>query len=250
MNPALYDRAMFLCSLPFEKVCLTKTTADGYLYSLIQDESADWVVNIDEDAFIFDVNVLEHLIYYCMDNGYVNCGMPDGGVVHLRDGNPLVTNPYFNILHTAKIRETFSIEKSSCFSSSAAEDESVFCQKELLVGNYDFSNDNCEPYYPFFKWIGHNFKTLYLNATNHPDGESTVLEDVNGKPFLIHTWYSRYYNRDAIHTPRINKAFAECLKIRNLYYKEPLVIHIQGFLSRSKASFLRNGVKIKKILLK
>ncbi|MDR3653785.1 MAG: hypothetical protein P4L34_12560 [Paludibacter sp.] len=62
MNNELYNRAKFLLNLPYPFVRLTKTTADGYLYQLIRDEEADIVINIDEDAFVFDQKRLEILV--------------------------------------------------------------------------------------------------------------------------------------------------------------------------------------------
>ena len=113
MNDVLYHKSMALCSLPYEKVQLKNTSAEGYLYQVIADTEADWVINIDEDAFVTNVDALVSLLDFCMENGYVNCGMPDGGVVHLRDGNPLVTNPYLNILNTKALREQFSADKDT-----------------------------------------------------------------------------------------------------------------------------------------
>ena len=232
---------MALCSLPYEKERLLDTSADSYLYQIISDTTADWVINIDEDAFVLDMDALRSLIVYCQDNGYVNCGMPDGGVVHLRDGNPLVTNPYFNILHTETIRKEFDISKLS-----ESPDPTKFTQTELLVGNYDFSNTTEEPYYPFFIWASNHFRTLYLKAYNHPDGESTVLCNQYGVPFLIHTWYSRFYNRDRAHTRRIDRAFDEACKGQGVAYRSPFLDAIVCSALRAKNLFVQSLVKVKR----
>ena len=216
INLALYNRSMFFLDLPYEKVRLTNTTADGYLYQLIQDTDADIIINIDEDAFVFDTNVLKNLIQYVIDNNYVNCGMPDGGVVHLRRMNPLVTNPYFNILNVSEIRKHFNTFNPQDYSIHKEEYINNF-PFNMLKGEYKFVY--YEPYYPFFIWLSQNFKTLYLNAENHPDGESTVLCDHNNHPFLIHTWYSRLYNVDKEHTRRINNAVHECEQSCKRTYK-------------------------------
>ena len=59
-----------------------------------------------------------------------------------------------------------------------------------------FDYDNYEPFYPFFFWLAHNFKTLYLHGVEHSDGISTILHNHDGKPFLYHSWWSRVYNTD------------------------------------------------------
>ena len=245
MNDVLYHKAMALCDLPYKKVRLMGTSADGYLYQLIADTEAEWVINIDEDAFVCDLDAMKRLIDYCIENGYDNCGMPDGGVVHLRDGNPLVTNPYFNILNTKALREQFnadSLKETPC--------RSQFTQTDLLVGAHDFEATDVEPYYPFFIWTSNHFKTLYLKATNHPDGESTVLYNHIGEPFLIHTWYSRLYNRDIFHTRRIDNAFREACSKQNVRYRNPIGDIMECMFLRSKNGLIQKGVKLKKMIVK
>lgn len=245
MNDVLYHKSMALCSLPYEKVRLQNTSADGYLYKLIEDTRADWVVNIDEDAFVSNVDALQRLIEYCMENDYVNCGMPDGGVVHLRDGNPLVTNPYLNILNTKVLREQFHLDKLH-----ESPNKDCFIQRELLVGAHDFSATDVEPYYPFFIWTSNHFKTFYLKATNHPDGESTVLYNHLGEEMLIHTWYSRFYNRDPFHTRRINNAFREACQKQGINYHSPLRDTISCTIVRTKSMLQRCFVSAKRRITK
>lgn len=238
INPVLYHRAMFLCDLPYEKKRLLGTTAAGYLMQLLKAD-AEWVINIDEDAFLFDRDVLEELIDYCISNGYDNCGMPDGGVVHLRKMNPLVTNPYFNIFHVRSIKEKLAKTTSLDISLDDVDVNKLFPDLSWFKEPYNFKSLDAEPYYPLLLWMSQNVKTLYLNATNHPDGESTVLEDHKGRPFLIHTWYSRFYGRDEKHTQRINKAFDECLAKRGLCYKDPLMDRLYEPMMRVKRFFKR-----------
>ena len=245
MNDVLYHKAMALCNLPYEKVRLMGTSADGYLYQLVQDDDVDWVINFDEDAFVCDLEAMKRLIDYCIENGYVNCGMPDGGVVHLRDGNPLVTNPYFNILYTKALREQFNIANLK-----ETPDRNRFTQTELLVGPHDFEATDVEPYYPFFIWTSNHCKTLYLKATNHPDGESTVLYNHLGEPFLIHTWYSRFYNRDHFHTRRIDSAFTEACRKQELRYHSPLRDTMTCVLSRTKSRLQKCLVATKRMIIK
>ena len=245
MNRILYDKSMALCDLPYVKVRLMGTTAEGYLYQIVTDTEADWVINIDEDAFVSDLNSLKSLITYCVEHGYDNCGMPDGGVVHLRDGNPLVTNPYFNILNTKAIRERFDEGKLDELPNPER-----FAQKELLISPCNFNNTNEEPYYPFFIWMSNHFKTLYLKATNHPDGESTVLCNHLGEPFLIHTWYSRYYNHNRFHTNRIDSAFKEACGKQGIRYRQHFRDTLECLLLRSRHYFVSFCVKIKKKMFK
>ncbi len=245
MNDVLYHKSMALCSLPYEKVQLKNTSAEGYLYQVIADTEADWVVNIDEDAFVTNIGALERLIDYCIENSYVNCGMPDGGVVHLRDGNPLVTNPYLNILNTKAIRKQFDISKLS-----ESPNQTRFSQTDLLVGAHDFSATNVEPYYPFFIWLSNHFKTLYLKATNHPDGESTVLYNHIGEEMLIHTWYSRYYYNNRFHTQRIDNAFKEACRKQGITYHSPIHDTMICAVTRTRSMLRHSLVAAKHAIIK
>lgn len=245
MNDVLYHKSMALCPLPYKKVRLQNTTADGYLYQVIADTEADWVVNIDEDAFVSNIGALQRLIDHCIENSYVNCGMPDGGVVHLRDGNPLVTNPYLNILNTKAIREQFSLDKLN-----ESPNKERFTQTELLVEAHDFSVTNVEPYYPFFIWMANHYKTLFLKATNHHDGESTVLYNHLGEEVLIHTWYSRFYNRDPFHTRRIDNAFKEACNKQGLHYHSPFKDTLTCTIARSNSLLRKCLVSAKHTIVK
>jgi hypothetical protein len=99
MNYDLYRLSSSSVSLPYKRKRCAFTSADGYLYDHIVKSNADILINLDEDAFIIDNEKLKKLIEFVIDNEYVNCGMSDGGVVDIRKHNPLVTNPYFNILN-------------------------------------------------------------------------------------------------------------------------------------------------------
>lgn len=241
MNDFLYKKAMSFIDLPYPKVRLLDTSADGYLLDVISDEDADIVINIDEDAFVFDTSILTNLVEYVIRNGYANCGMPDGGVVHLRHFNPLVTNPFFNIFNTKLLRtkiheyneQGYNVHKDSFIDK---------CPLEMLKGAYEYVY--FEPYYPLLIWINQNFKTLYLSANTHKDGLTTILEDNNAQPFLMHTWYSRAYGADIKQTTRINNVIKECgsLTGRNVIFTfvEKMTLLLKGVLKYVKG-------KLKKI---
>lgn len=80
----------------------------------------------------------------------------------------------------------------------------------LLKDTYDFT-DYTEAYTPFFVWVSQNYEVLYLDGERHRDGVSTILKDHQGRPFLLHAWYSRMHNRDRAHTERINRLYRQAL---------------------------------------
>ncbi|MCL1868555.1 MAG: hypothetical protein FWF72_06410 [Paludibacter sp.] len=210
MNAKLFELSSDSISLPFKHIRMKNTTALGYFYDLLKYD-VDYAINIDEDAFVFDNERLLLLLKYCISNNYVNCGFPDGGVLDVRHENPIVTNPFFNIFDVKKINEKLDYQLIENFDFKKYDYES-YSPKHLFSGSdYKYSY-NPDPYYPFFLWLNMNFKCLYLNATTYKenDGYTTILEDNQGKPFLYHTWFSRFYEKNPIHTKRINNVYTLC----------------------------------------
>lgn len=202
MNYRLYHSAMYcIKDLPYPHYRLMAKSADGYLLAMLKSK-ADWGINIDEDAFVTNMDALKSLIDYCMANNIVNCGMPDGGVVQIRNHNPLVTNPFFNIIDLASIRKRYTKEALENYATHIAEFEQATPSGMLKC---EYSYDYFEPYCNFFVWTSQNFKTLYLDAQVHSDGISTILLNQEGVPMITHTWYSRFYGIDHAHTKRINQ---------------------------------------------
>lgn len=206
MNYPLYVRSRGSIRLPWPCNRYLYTTADGYFYRMLRSD-ADIAINIDEDAFVYDNKRLRELLEFFLDHHYVNCGMPDGGVVATKQDNPLVTNAFFNILDLRIIRRNFSMKLLADYRVWKPEWETLI-PAHMMRTPYRFWM--YEPYYPFFCYLAVNFKTLYLDARPHPDGISTCLLDHRGEVFLLHSWFSREYGVSPEHTARINALFAEC----------------------------------------
>lgn len=207
INHRLFKLSSSSIDLSFKHIRLKNTTADGYIYEILK-RNIDFAINIDEDAFILDNKKLLSLLEYCITNNIINCGFPDGGVLPIRSHNPIVTNPFFNIINVREIRKKFTYQRINQFSLDDYDYTNIVPQK-LLKSEYVY--DFYEPYYPVLLWINLNFKTLYLDGETHSDGISTILKDMNGEPFLYHSWYSRFYGKEEIHTKRINNLYSECI---------------------------------------
>lgn len=197
---------------------LTDQNADGYFFSILKDTTCDIAVNIDEDAFVTDMDAIWDLADFVIENGYANAGCPDGGVDIPRGANPIVTNPFFNVLNLNVIR-ALPIHKKEInrFSYEAVKDalKAKFPQ-DLLSGCYDFNCSDAEPYYPFFFWMAYHFKTLYLSCERHKDGTSTILFNHKGQAICYHSWFARFYNVSPEQTKRINALMNEVYKMRNM----------------------------------
>ncbi|MBR1929370.1 MAG: hypothetical protein IJ834_06560 [Paludibacteraceae bacterium] len=204
----LYDRSKGLYQqAEIECVRLTDQSADGYFYTMLSDKDCDIAINIDEDCFITDLNAVMELTEYVIDNGYANCGCPDGGSFSSRKANPLVTNPFFNIINLKLIRENIAKngngnniikaikQQVKLFDYNANKEKMIESfPKEILQNKYDFNNQTQEPYYKFFLWLACNFKVLYLKSSLHEDGTTTILFNHSDKQICMHTWYARFYS--------------------------------------------------------
>lgn len=197
----LYERSrLFYESLGYPCVRLTDQTADGYFYTMLEDEECDIAINVDEDCFLTNTDAVFQLVDYVVENGIANAGCPDGGGATPRNANPIVTNPFFNIFDLRLIRakegNAAAIEKAvKTFDYSAHLQELIDAYpKESLQREGRFEWLNAEPYYPFFFWLANHFTTLYLPSRRHPDGWTTMLYDLDGNLLCQHSWLSRFYS--------------------------------------------------------
>ena len=225
LSKGLYESWGFPC------VRLTDQTADGYFYTMLKDTECDIAINVDEDCFITSKEAVMSLVKYVIENGIANAGCPDGGSWVPRGGNPLVTNPFFNVFNLNLIREKFSENaiKHFDYRTHRAEMEESFPQELLLKGKeYSFANTkHVEPYYPFFLWQAHVTKTFYLTNKGHVDQLTTILLNHKGVEMCRHTWLARFYSVPAFvvrhwqptagaQQERINHVIDEAYAIQNL----------------------------------
>ena len=191
LSKGLYESWGFPC------VRLTDQTADGYLRTMLKDTDCDIAINVDEDCFITSREAVMALVEYVRGNKIANAGCPDGGMRKRRGGNPLVTNPFFNVFDLNMLREQYSLAAEKSFDYTSHKQQMIDAYpKELLYEgcSYSFDQYDREPYYAFFLWQAYNTKTLYLNSKLHPDGWTTILYNHLGQEICRHTWLARFYS--------------------------------------------------------
>ncbi|MCQ2334876.1 MAG: hypothetical protein MJZ89_03435 [Paludibacteraceae bacterium] len=197
----LYERSrLFYESLGYPCVRLTDQTADGYFYTMLEDEECDIAINVDEDCFLTNTDALFQLVNYVVENGIANAGCPDGGGSTRRNANALITNPFFNIFNLKLIREKAgnsqairAAVKAFDYVLHLKELEDKY-PKEILQKEGRFTLLNIEPYYPFFFWMAWHFKTMYLRSQFHADGWTTILFNQENQIICEHTWLARFYS--------------------------------------------------------
>jgi GT2 family glycosyltransferase/tetratricopeptide (TPR) repeat protein len=182
----------------WERHRLTGTDNFGYFRELLRLD-ADWVINLDEDAFVLDPARLLGLVRALEAGGYAACGMPDGGVVPIRRHNPAACNAYFNVFDLRRVRPVWQDWDRVVAARHRPEYEGLvapFARRSV------FAFDHFERYYgAFFALLGAGEHILYLDAEEWQDGITTLLKDAAGEPLLLHCWYSRYW--DTSHHTRL-----------------------------------------------
>jgi hypothetical protein len=178
---------------PRERYRFVGTDAAGYLRELAQLD-ADWVINLDEDAFVADPQGIVSLLEHMEREGYAACGMPDGGVVPIRRHHPLACNTFLNIFDLRRVRAAWRDWGRVIHTNPPSEE--VYGIPEI-ARRTAWAFDRFEPYYgAFFSLLEAKEKILYLDAETWDDGVSTLLKGPDGRPLLIHCWYSRQWKAD------------------------------------------------------
>ena len=212
-----YSRGLFHADIPI--VRLTDQTADGYFFTMLEDTDCDIAVNIDEDAFVTDWDSIIELIEYVVEHNIANTAAPDAGPGCPRHHNPIVTNPFFNILNLKLIRTKYTTPKDiQKFSYENHREELIAKFPHALLKTLECNLDciDYEPYYPFFFWLAYHFDTLYLTAVRHSDGYSSILHNHEGRPFCLHSWFARKFKVQRFHTQRIFNLINEAYTARQM----------------------------------
>ena len=178
-------------------------SAEGYLEEVLALEDADWVLNIDEDAFVTDRAAVCDLILLMDREGYDYCGVSDGGVIPHRNNSPLVVNPFFNVFHVARIRDRLAGVETTDLPINTLSTAALGLDVEPSRLHY------VEPFDSLLTWLSQCFRPLYLTARTHADGITTIVSSPDGRDLMIHTWYSRMFRTDLTQRRRIQARIRE-----------------------------------------
>jgi glycosyltransferase involved in cell wall biosynthesis len=193
------------------RVRLVDTDAAGYLRELSRLD-ADWVVSLDEDAFMLDTEALLCLIRTMDAQGFAACGMPDGGVVPIRRHNPVACNACFSVLDLRRVRPVWQDWDRVLAARHSPEYEQAL---PAFARQTAYAFDHFEPYYgPFFALLAAGERILYLDGEEWRDGVSTLLKAPDGRPLLLHCWYGRDWERDAKTRERVAAALGHARATR------------------------------------
>jgi hypothetical protein len=172
-------------------------------------------INIDVDCFITDWSVVEQLVSDFKQGGYSHAGVSDSAYLGYRKNiSWAVMNPFFNLFRSSDILTVKGGTEWDDIHQYGFRPE-WNKNKPPFVPEYERSQ--WEPFNGLFNWLFSWGKPLWLEAETHSDDNSTILK-YQGKPFAIHTWYSRFYGGDSeegeFHTTRIDDRYKEALLTR------------------------------------
>ena len=243
----LYGKcAAFLAHIPYPRIVIKNPRPDEYMDRILglternDFESYDWIINVDDDAFLWNPARLWALMAHMERTGHHYCGMSDGLTLTPREwGNPASMNPFFNVFHMSAIRE--QVGESSLIDALQTKIPwtSLECNLRWPGSAPPTHQDlarlpfHLEPFYPHFFKLLQMCKPLYLRGESYTctapitpehirltdipmaqkegvlfadDPMTTILYDHEGAPFLYHTWYARCYSEPgSIHKARIDR---------------------------------------------
>lgn len=170
---------------------------DALRYILdILNEPYDYIINIDEDCFVYDFERMIFLLEAMEETKAIQCGMPDSlEFCPHRNNSLFVHNPFFNVFNRKKVSELLL---------SATPYVTYITENDLEVEGCNFH----EPFNVFFAAIKDGLR-IDLEAKQHKDGISTYLGD-----FALHSWYSREF--ETTHRERILNIYNEANNLRSI----------------------------------
>lgn len=246
--PEIYETCKkCIATIPYPKVIIpsANTIADQYVDQCLYNfKQYDWVINIDDDAFLTDPVALYDLLDYMDREGYDYCGMPDGLLYTPRDiFHPCSMNPFFNIFHIKTIWEKMTPHTARLRYHPAFLNKVDFRQlhPEIVKRTHEDIYTHpfptyAEPFYSQFFALIAQCKPLQLYGKSFDYDENnkrigilfpedpwtTVLYNHEKKPFMVHTWYARSYfqSMDSTTPPnnkeRIDRMMSYALRSQNL----------------------------------
>ncbi len=183
-------------------------------FRTLADLEVDWVINLDEDAFVLDRGRLLALVGYLEAHGHAACGMPDGGVVPIRRHNPAACHAAFTVFDLRRVRAAWRDWESVVAAGPRPEHENAvapFARRGAAAFDHD------KPYYGvFFALLNAGESILYLNAEPWRDGISTLIKDPDGVPLVLHTGFSRAWSHSYHTRRRILDALEYVRQVRGL----------------------------------
>lgn len=158
---------------------------------------SDFIVHIDEDAFLLDPGQLNRLLADMQaDPEIAAAGVPDGGTPYRRH-NPYACNLFFSVFRTSLLRKL--VARKPDWRSLRFDPAFTLHLRRLPPVSGTVELDDFEPYYPLF-WLilEGDCQIRYLASSLEPDClASRVTVGDAQQPMVLHGWHLRkWFSRD------------------------------------------------------
>lgn len=196
----VYSQALIRASGLAHRVLLLDGRSNWHPLNFVRPALAldsDYVVHIDEDAFLLDPLQLSGLVEEMeRDPEIAAAGVPDGGTPY-RCHNPYACNLFFTAFKTALLRK--SIEQCPNWRSLRFDAECIKHLRSPPAVSGPVALDDFEPYYPIF-WLmlERGLQIRYLPSSLVPNCmASQVFVEDETQPMVLHGWHLRkWFSRD------------------------------------------------------
>lgn len=179
-----------LNQIPYPAICVQNPPALDYIVHCVDayKDKYDWIINIDDDAFLCNYKALYDLMVHMEENEYDICGMADGLTYTPRDVfNPTSMNPFFNVIQLKTLKKKLPNGPKDMLAQYSPDllkhvDLSLYHPEmwgktaEQMKGNeYIVAY---EPYYYFFYAILPKAKLLWLYGRSYNFDENVPRSEV------------------------------------------------------------------------
>lgn len=222
-----------------------------YMMKIFKNKDIEWLVLMDEDALFVDSDLIYPLIDHMKTNDYIISGIRDGGALPERTGNPYVMNPFFSIINFKELKKIWN--KKEMFENHYIQENEFNDDLSKLKYPYDKMGLS-EPYYGFYLWLKRKNKKMLFLDVDLPfadDQITNVVYDLNNKPIVYHTWFSREYGDvRGRHTARIDRVFEQFKNVNSdlkpiKVYKDnwfPLKERLRRFNKHTRQRLIKFGL--------
>lgn len=205
-NKELAERAQSLCNIKDKRV-LSGLSDYEYLIEAIWNSKGDWLIDIHDDCFIWNMSEVEAIIQWCEWTRIDIIGAPSTGI---RENGKFVTfDSGLHIINLNRVRQYKPIDllKYKAFTTKDYYNEFTYSDAYWECDKHEFLFLDLLKKGATFDFI----KTTFDFIKNKDDGIETYSYF---NTFAVHTRESRNYNEDKNTKKRIDEAYEYALNKR------------------------------------
>ncbi len=205
--PELSRKAQDLCQSKYikHKRILTDLLDYEYLVEVIWNSKGDWLIDIHDDCFVWNMSEIEAIIQWCEWTGIDIIGAASSGVTEKGKFVTFDSGLHIINLNMVKQYKPINLLKYKMFTTKDYYTEYTYNDAYWECDKHEFLFLDLYEQGVKFDFLGRKRKDI-------SETYSEIYSYFN--PFAIHTRESRYYNEDKNVKKRIDKAYEYVLNKR------------------------------------